>query len=471
MKSSSLPSLILGLCLLMPFAAAVAQDEVTEDDSEQSRVDDSSSDRRLYFSGMLSGWHSDKHRELGTGYGGTVAIGKRMTSGLNLELTGFYTQADFDFPGNALDGESQTLSGFGVGAMLFLSQSLPNLYGIVALHRGVGEVKAVDFSYTTTVFDAGVGYLFPIANDIFLRVEGRYRMDQHNRKAAPEHDSYDGVLNVGIHIPLGTVVLPEAPAVEVVPTDADGDGIADTADACPGTPAGVAVSETGCEADTDGDGIVDRLDQCPDSPAGTGVNEVGCVGDADADGIPDDKDACQDSPVGTAVNEVGCVGDADGDGIPDDKDTCPDTAVGTTVTETGCAPEPGCRPPKPGEPISLEGCATGESVVLKGVNFETGSDRLTVNARAILNQVADALLATPNVKVEVGGHSDSQGGDDYNQKLSERRANSVMKYLAGRGIDAGRIAAKGYGEVQPVDTNESADGREANRRVELKVVE
>lgn len=477
MKSYKLPSLFLSLCLALPFAGAVAQDEYEEEGSSMSRLDQSGvgADRRLYFSGMVTGVHADADRELDTGYGGTVSLGKRMTSGLNLELTGFYTMADYDFPGNALDGETQTLNGFGIGAMVFLSRSLPNLYGILALHHATGEVDATDNNfdsqYTSTVFDAGIGYLFPIARDIFLRVEGRYRMDQHNGKTAGgEHDSFDGVLNAGVHIPLGSVEMPAPPPVEVAPVDSDGDGIADSADACPATPAGVAVNETGCEADSDGDGIVDRLDQCPDTPAGTGVNEVGCVGDSDADGIPDDQDACPDTPVGTAVNEVGCVGDSDGDGVPDDQDTCPDTPAGATVNESGC-PEQGCRPPQPGEPISLEGCATGESVVLKGVNFDTGSDRLTANARVILNQVADALLAKPTLKVEVGGHTDSQGSDAYNQGLSEQRANSVMKYLVSRGIDAGRITAKGYGETQPVDSNETADGREANRRVELRVLE
>lgn len=474
--SVSLSRLFLGLCLALPFSGAIAQDDYADDEGgDITRLDNSgiAADRRLYFSGMLTGVHYDRTRDLETGYGGTLALGKRMTSGLNLELTGFYTTANFDLPGNALDGESQTLSGFGVGAMVFLSRSLPNLYGILALHRGSGEVAFNDASYVSTVFDAGVGYLFPLTQSVFLRVEGRYRMDQHNGKATGDrdHDSYDGVLNAGIHIPLGTIPVPPPPPVEVIPTDADGDGIPDSADACPGTPAGVAVNETGCEADTDGDGVVDRLDQCPDSPGGTNVNEVGCVGDSDADGVPDDIDTCPDTPVGTAVDETGCVGDADGDGIPDDKDNCPDTPVGTKVNETGCAPEPGCRPPKPGEPISLEGCATGESVVLKGVNFDTASDRLTANARVILGQVADALLAKGSLKVEVGGHTDSQGSDAYNQELSEQRANSVMKYLVSRGIEASRITAKGYGEGQPVDSNETADGREANRRVELKVIE
>ena len=108
---------------------------------------------------------------------------------------------------------------------------------------------------------------------------------------------------------------------------------------------------------------------------------------------------------------------------------------------------------------------------LKGVNFEVNSSRLTANAKVILKGVADSLTAQPGMKVEIGGHTDAQGSDSYNLKLSQRRAQSVMDFLVARGVDAGRLSAKGYGETQPVDTNETPEGRELNRRVEMKVVE
>ena len=485
-KYSGLLGLCMGLSLTLASWSALAQFDISA--ASEGEVSDSgeesssaNTDRRLYVSPMASYISPDSDRKQKDGYGGTVSVGKRMTSGLNLELTGFYSTADLDLPGSPLNGEAQKLTGVGAAAMVFPSQTLPNLYAILALHQGYGEFEtpSVTLNYTTTVFDSGLGYLFPLTDtlgfDVFLRTEARYRMDNHNRKAVGgEKSSYDLVANIGLLIPLGKLPV-EAPAeVEVVAAaDADGDGIPDDKDTCPDTPAGTAVNETGCEGDTDGDGVLDRLDTCPDTPAGTAVNETGCVAvaDADGDGVPDDKDTCPSTPAGTAVNETGCVGDADGDGIPDDKDTCPDTPAGTSVGETGCAPEPGCRPPKPGEPINLEGCATGESVVLKGVNFEVNKDRLTANAKVILNTVSDALVSSSTLKVEVGGHTDSQGGDAFNQKLSEARANSVKAYLVKRGIDGGRITVKGYGETQPVDTNETAEGRENNRRVELKVLD
>jgi OOP family OmpA-OmpF porin len=134
-------------------------------------------------------------------------------------------------------------------------------------------------------------------------------------------------------------------------------------------------------------------------------------------------------------------------------------------------PPPPCQPPAPGQPINLEGCKVGDTIVLRGVNFEFDKARLTVNAKTLLDQVADALLARPDIKVEIDGHTDSKGSDAYNQNLSQRRAESVKQYLVGRGIDAGRMTTQGFGESKPVADNSTAEGRELNRRVELKITE
>jgi OOP family OmpA-OmpF porin len=457
---------VLGMCLLLSFPAQaqiadVAIDKAPEPGDEEGG-DEGAGDRRMYFSPMASYTFADEDRNTDDGVGGTVSLGKRMTSGLNLELTAFYSQLDAKGTGTGSD-QTATLTGVGIGAMIFPNYPwAPGLYGLVALHTGQGEdhpttPASTGFSYRTTVFDPGIGYTLPLSQflggiEMALRVEGRYRMDAHTRTTAGvggKKDFYDGVVNVGVMVPLGKLpVEAQAAEVEVVEPsagDSDSDGVADDADQCPDTAAGGQVNEQGCESDADADGVVDRIDACPDTAAGTAVNEQGCA----------------------------AVGDADADGVPDDKDQCPETAAGTTVNENGCAPKPegGCRAPAPGEPINLEGCATGESVVLKGVTFEVNSSRLTANAKVILNQVADSLAANPGMKVEIGGHTDSQGSDAFNQKLSERRAQSVFDYLVARGIDSARLQAKGHGESQPIDTNETPEGRELNRRVELKVLE
>lgn len=166
--------------------------------------------------------------------------------------------------------------------------------------------------------------------------------------------------------------------------------------------------------------------------------------------------------------------DSDGDGVPDDLDKCPDTPAGTAVDADGCplpAPKPECKTPEPGQPITLEGCAAGDKIVLRGVNFEFNRDVLTVNAKTILDSVSDAMNSATNVRVEVGGHTDAKGTDEYNQALSERRAESVVQYLIGKGIAADRMQSKGYGEAEPIADNETDEGRELNRRVELKIAE
>jgi outer membrane protein OmpA-like peptidoglycan-associated protein len=165
--------------------------------------------------------------------------------------------------------------------------------------------------------------------------------------------------------------------------------------------------------------------------------------------------------------------DTDGDGVIDDLDKCPGTPTGTPVDDKGCPlppPPPPCKAPQAGERISLTGCGTGDVIVLRGVNFEFDKARLTPNAKTILDNVGDELVANPQINVELGGHTDSKGSDEYNQKLSERRAKSVVQYLVGRGIDNGRMTAAGYGETQPVADNDTDEGRELNRRVELKIV-
>jgi len=112
-----------------------------------------------------------------------------------------------------------------------------------------------------------------------------------------------------------------------------------------------------------------------------------------------------------------------------------------------------------------------EIVVLKGVNFAFNSAELTPESKKILDQDRDVarLKGEPDIRVEVAGHTDSVGSDAYNQKLSERRAQSVVDYLVSIGVDPKRLKAVGYGKKQPVASNDTEAGRAQNRRVELQV--
>ena len=164
------------------------------------------------------------------------------------------------------------------------------------------------------------------------------------------------------------------------------------------------------------------------------------------------------------------VADADGDGVLDNVDQCPDTPKGTAVDGVGCPlPKPVCKTPLAGERLTLDGCGSGDVIVLSGVNFEFNQSRLTANAETILDGVAEALNARADVQVEIGGYTDSRGGGVYNQRLSEARAQAVLTYLSQKGVDAGRMTAVGYGDSNPIDSNETDEGRERNRRVELKM--
>ena len=134
-------------------------------------------------------------------------------------------------------------------------------------------------------------------------------------------------------------------------------------------------------------------------------------------------------------------------------------------------PPPPCRSPEPGQPITLDGCKAGDTIVLRGVNFEFDKATLAPNAKTLLDEVGKALAGRTDIKVEIAGHTDAKGSDLYNESLSRRRADSVRQYFIGQGIEAGRMTTMGYGETQPVADNETEAGRELNRRVELKITE
>ncbi len=246
------------------------------------------------------------------------------------------------------------------------------------------------------------------------------------------------------------------------PKDTDGDGVVDGVDRCPDTPQGVKVDAEGCPLDSDKDGVFDGIDQCPDTPSGTRVDSKGCSQDSDGDGVADSADKCPNTPRGTKVGSDGCPADSDGDGVTDDKDKCPDTPRGTSVDAQGCPEKAAVKTLAPVIPESKK------SLVLEGVNFDTNSAHLQSSSTAVLDRVAEGMKDHPDVRLEVQGHTDSQGNDAYNMKLSRDRAKAVKDYLVGKGVPAKQLEAKGYGETKPIADNKTAGGRAVNRRVELK---
>ncbi len=271
------------------------------------------------------------------------------------------------------------------------------------------------------------------------------------------------------------------------PRDSDRDGITDEFDRCPNTPRGAVVDSNGCP-DSDGDGVFDLTDQCANTPAGDRVDARGCSlpKDADGDGVVDSADRCPNTPAGDAVDANGCSlpKDADGDGVVDSADRCPNTPRGTAVDASGCpipqdSDNDGVNDDRdrcPGTPAGVQVDAVGcrilfqerqTTLILEGVNFETGKSALTDAARAILLTVAQSLVANPDIRVEVGGHTDITGSRALNMRLSQARAESVQQFLTQNGVSANRLSARGYGPDKPVATNNTRAGRAQNRRVEL----
>jgi len=225
--------------------------------------------------------------------------------------------------------------------------------------------------------------------------------------------------------------------------DADGDGVADGDDACPND----AGPLNGCP-DSDGDGVADNADKCP-GVAGDGADGCPSDPDSDGDGIADSKDGCPN-----AAGPVNGCPDSDSDGIADKNDKCP--TLGGNVTADGC-------------PVVPAAVTETFNRALQGIQFETGKNRIRSASRAILGEVISIMNNNPSYKLTIGGHTDSIGSSESNQRLSQRRADAVKKYLTDRGVDSSRVSAIGYGESSPVADNKYSAGRKQNRRVELSV--
>ncbi|RJP64263.1 MAG: OmpA family protein [Candidatus Abyssobacteria bacterium SURF_17] len=143
------------------------------------------------------------------------------------------------------------------------------------------------------------------------------------------------------------------------------------------------------------------------------------------------------------VEEV-TIPDSDGDGVLDDKDECPDTPAGASVTSVGCW-------------------------AIKGINFDYDKWDIKPEYFGVLDENVKVLQMNPSFKIEVQGHTDSIASEKYNQGLSEKRAESVKAYFVSKGIAADRISTRGFGELRPIEPNDTPAGRAQNRRIEIEI--
>jgi len=255
---------------------------------------------------------------------------------------------------------------------------------------------------------------------------------------------------------------PNSPVGAVVdaagcPIDSDGDGVFDGLDQCANTPQGAIVNINGCPTDEDGDGVFDGIDKCPGTPAGAPVDAAGCPLDSDNDGVADYVDKCAKTPTGAVVDETGCPLDTDGDGVFDGLDKCPTTQAGVQVDEFGCPVD--VKPPT--KKITLH------------INYASGSYEPDQNAKDILDELARTLKAYTGTNIEIDGFTDSDGSEEFNLDLSEKRARGVMDYLLSKGVEANRMIAKGFGENPNyfIAKNDTKENKRKNRRVEIVSIE
>lgn len=294
--------------------------------------------------------------------------------------------------------------------------------------------------------------------------------------------------------------------------DRDGDGIKDDVDKCPDDPEDRDGFQDvdGCpDPDNDQDGILDKNDACPNDPeTKNGIaDEDGCPdgidGDRDKDGIPDSKDKCPDDPEDKDgfQDADGCPDpDNDNDGILDKNDNCPNEPE----DKDGFEDTDGCPDPDndhdgildkddkcPMQPETYngfedeDGCPDKGKVIIEGstivilekIQFDYNSAAIKKESLPIVDAVASTLKGHPEFTlVEVQGHADERGNDDYNLKLTQERVQSVVNALVQRGVDKSRVRAKGFGEYCALDnpdgtaTQHNEAAWEKNRRVEFKIV-
>lgn len=337
-----------------------------------------------------------------------LGLGYNLTKSFSLEAVVNYID---DFEGRNNKGVETEVEGL-LYRLEGLYHFMPDNALVPYIAVGAGNIALnPEVGRTDDTFGAnyGVGVKYFVSDSVAFRVDARHFIAFDQGLDEGNHTDNNLLYTAGLHFQIGGQGA--APA----PRDSDGDGVTDDLDKCPDTPKGVVVDADGCPVDSDGDGVPDYLDKCPDTPRGA------------------------------AVDANGCPLDSDGDGVYDYLDKCPGTPRGVVVDEKGC-------------PVSFT----------MQIEFDFDKADIRPMYHNQLKEAADFINKYPANQILVAGHTDSKGTDAYNKKLSQRRADNVRKYLVNKfGISANKLVARGYGESQPIASNETDAGRQQNRRVEV----
>jgi len=397
-----------------------------------------------------------------------LSVSKYVGDGFSFGLTGSVNKIDkwvSRVPGTEstdLVSNPGDLSYYGIDATVKYSfmELLKSKWLDPSAHIGGGYTFFGDASAGTV--NGGLGLTFWFTENVGLQFQSTYKHSFDDTRVAnldvPSHIQHfagitfkfggkdtdgDGIYDKDDACP-EVAGLPEFKGCP----DTDKDGIQDSADSCPDV-AGLA-EFNGCP-DTDGDGIIDSEDECVDVK-GTKIMK-GCP-DADGDGVADKDDNCPS--VKGAKENAGCPWpDTDGDGVADKDDKCP--TVAGTVANNGC-PE-----------VSDEAIKKLNDYA-KTILFNSGKSTFQKQTYPVLQAITAILKEYPSAKFSIEGHTDSDGADEMNQKLSASRADAVKAYLIENGISADRLSATGFGEKYPIDSNKTSKGKANNRRVEVKLV-
>ncbi len=432
-------------------------------------------------------------KDISAGFG----VHQYISRSFNFNYSLNYGLLDTDYGSNRfnkyfLNNNFTTHFNLANGIILNVDASIQPFVGTGAsLTYFFGEQESIEDNLSFAI-PIVAGFNVPVSEGLSLEFKGTYNRtfnDEIDGVIGVDQQDHDDffVASVGLKFRLSGA------------KDSDGDGVKDKVDKCVDT---AGSPETNGCPDNDSDGIINSQDLCPDV-AGTAANR-GCA-DSDGDSIVDFEDACPN--IAGSPEFQGCA-DSDGDKIPDGEDLCPEVK-GTTATDgcpdddgdgiknsvdlcpvfAGTAEFGGC-PDSDGDGIidkedncpSLEGIKPNNGcpevtadvkrkldVIFQNLLFATNSANIDPTSLDDLDELVKIMSDDEDLRLSIEGHTDNRGNNDYNLELSRLRAEAVKQHLVNGGVSASRIKAVGYGETRPLTTNDTANGRLKNRRVELNI--